>query len=82
MIVELVTFKAPPGANWQRILDDAKTTISRWRSNSDLVRKHYLVSDDGRMCARLYLWPTRAAAERAHDANWRAAVEKAHRCRA
>ena len=48
MIVELVTFKAPEGASWQSILADAKSTIPRWRANDKLVRKHYLVSDDGR----------------------------------
>jgi hypothetical protein len=51
MILELVTFKAPHGASWQSILDDAKTTVPRWRANADLVRKHYLLSDDGRTCA-------------------------------
>jgi hypothetical protein len=76
MILELVTFKAPHGASWQSILDDAKTTVPRWRANADLVRKHYLLSDDGRTCAGLYIWPTRVAAEQAHDAEWRAAVAK------
>jgi hypothetical protein len=38
------------------------------------VRKHYLLSEDEAECAGLYIWPTRAAAEAAHDATWRAAV--------
>ena len=54
----------------------ARATVPRWRANPQLLRKHYLLSDDGRECAGLYLWPTRAAAESAHDAAWRAAVEK------
>jgi len=76
MIVELVTFKAPPGAEWDAILNDARATIPRWRANPDLVRKHYLLSEDGEQCAGLYIWPTREAAENAHDAAWRAGVEK------
>ena len=76
MIVELVTFKAPKDADWHSILADAKTTIPRWRANPDLVRKHYLVDETGRTCAGLYIWPSRAAAELAHDADWRAGVEK------
>jgi hypothetical protein len=75
MIVELVTFRAPQGADWQAILDDAKTTIPRWRADPYLIRKHYLLSDDGRMCAGLYIWPSREAAEQAHNDHWRAAVE-------
>jgi hypothetical protein len=74
MIVELVTFKAPPGADWDAILADARTVIPRWRANSDLLRKHFLLSDDGEECGGLYIWPNRAAAEAAHDAAWRAAV--------
>jgi len=74
MIVELVTFRAPAGADWDAILIDARATIPRWRANRELVRKHYLLSEDGQECAGLYLWPTRAAAEAAHDAAWRAGV--------
>jgi hypothetical protein len=76
MIVELVTFKAAPGADWEAILADVRATIPRWRANLQLVRKHYLLSEDGKECAGLYIWPARAAAEAAHDAAWRAAVEK------
>ena len=76
MIVELVTFRAPPGADWDKILEDARATIPRWRANNALVRKHYLLSDDETECAGLYIWPTREAAEAAHDAAWCAGVEK------
>ena len=76
MIVELVTFKAPPGASWDDILADARHVVPKWRANGDLVRKHFLLSDDGRECAGLYIWPTREAAEAAHDAAWRSGVEK------
>ncbi len=76
MIVELVTFKAPPGASWDDILNDARAVIPRWRANTDLLRKHFLLSDDGQECGGLYIWPTREAAEAAHDAAWRAAVER------
>ena len=76
MVVELVTFKAPEGADWQSILADAKATLPHWRANTDLVRKHYLLGDDGRTCAGLYIWPSRTAAERGRDATWRAGVEK------
>jgi hypothetical protein len=76
MIVELVTFKAPPGADWDDILTDTRAVIPRWRANPDLLRKHFLLSDDGLECGGLYVWPTREAAEAAHDAVWRAAVEQ------
>lgn len=74
MIVELVTFRATPGADWDAILAEARATVPRWRANAKLVRKHYLLSEDGTECAGLYVWPDRAAAEAAHNAAWRHAV--------
>ena len=47
MIVELVTFKAPPGADWDAILVDARATVPRWRANPQPMRKHDLLSEDG-----------------------------------
>jgi len=76
MIVELVTFKAPADADWDAILSGARATVPHWRANPELVRKHYLLSDDGTECAGLYVWPSRAAAQAAHDAAWRAGVEQ------
>jgi len=74
MIVELVTFRAPAGADWDDILKDARAVVPRWRANPDLSRKHFLLSDDGQECGGLYVWPTREAAEAAHGAEWRASV--------
>lgn len=75
MIVELVQFRAPEGASWEAILADAKGTVPRWSGNPELVRKHYLRGASGDL-AGLYIWPSREAAERAHDDEWRAAVAR------
>jgi hypothetical protein len=76
VIVELVTFPAPPDAGWDDILSEARHVVPKWRANPQLVRKHFLLSEDGAQCAGLYIWPSREAAEAAHDAAWRAGVEK------
>src|SRR5262249_43826226 len=75
VIVEYVLFKSPPGKTRDEILADAKQTVPRWRANRELIRKHYIQSDDGYGGA-FYIWPSRAAAERGHDAAWRAGVEQ------
>jgi hypothetical protein len=75
MIVEYVLFKSPPGKSREEILADAKLTVPKWRANKELVRKHYIESDDGDGGA-FYIWPSREAAERGHDAAWRAGVEQ------
>ena len=75
MIVEFVLFKSPPGMDRDAILADARTTVPHWRANPDLIRKHYLLGDDGYGGA-FYIWPSRAAAEAGHDARWRAGLKQ------
>jgi hypothetical protein len=75
MIVELVLFPSPAHKGRAEILEEAKRTIPRWRANRELLRKHYLVDNDG-WGGGLYIWPSREAAQRAHDAEWQAGVEK------
>jgi hypothetical protein len=76
MIVELVLFKSPPGMTRNEVLEDAKHTIPRWRANKKLVRKHYLLDEAAGEGCGLYIWPSREAAQKAHDAEWHASVEK------
>jgi hypothetical protein len=76
VICEIVSYPAPVGANREEIVEDAQTVVPKWRSNPDLIRKHFLWSDDGQRCCGVYLWKSREAAERAHDASWRGEVEK------
>jgi len=75
MIVELVTFPSPPGKPRAKLIEEAKATLPRWRANKELLRKHYMNDGNGQG-AGLYIWPSREAAEKAHDAEWQAMVEQ------
>jgi hypothetical protein len=75
MILELVLFKSPPGMDRAAVLEDAKHTIPRWRASPDLLRKHYLLSEDG-YGGGVYIWPSKAAAQKGHDAAWRESVRQ------
>ena len=74
MIVEFVQFTYPPGLTREQILEDARTTIPRWRGNRELIRKHYLVSENGTGGA-FYIWPSKEAAQRGHNAEWYANIK-------
>ena len=39
------------------------------------MRKNYLLSEDGTRAGGVYLWETRADAERVYNADWRKMVE-------
>ncbi len=75
MILELVLFKSPPGMDRAAVLEDAKHTIPHWRANADLRRKHYILSDDG-YGGGVYIWPSKEAAQKGHDATWRERVRR------
>ena len=75
MIVEYVLFKTPLGMAREQILEGARHTIPRWQANKELIRKHYIESEDGYGGA-FYIWPSKEAAQRGHDAEWRTGVEK------
>ena len=75
MIVEFVEFRHPPGWTREQVLEDARHTVEKWRANEDLVRKHF-IAGEGDMVGGIYVWKTRQAADRAHDAEWLDAVEK------
>lgn len=75
MIVEYVQFKYPAGWTREQILEDARPTAVKWRANKELIRKHYIADADGNGGA-FYIWPSKEAAQRGHDAAWRAGIEK------
>ena len=74
MIVEYVLFKRAPGMTREQILEDSRTTIPRWRANKELVRKHYIESEDG-FGGAFYIWPSKAAAQRGHNEEWFANIK-------
>ena len=74
MIVEYVLFKTPPGLTREQVLDGARHTIPRWQANKELIRKHYIESEDGYGGA-FYIWPSKEAAQRGHNAEWVANIK-------
>ncbi|MGZ5828054.1 MAG: hypothetical protein ACXWJW_05915 [Xanthobacteraceae bacterium] len=75
MIVEYVLFKTPPGLTREQVLEGARHTVPLWQANKELISKHYIESEDGYGGA-FYVWPSKAAAQRGHDSEWRAGVEQ------
>ena len=74
MIVEFVQFKYPPGLTREQILADGRTTVPRWQANKELIRKHYIVDEDG--CGgAFYIWPSKEAAQRGHNDEWFANIK-------
>lgn len=45
-----------------------------YRDTPGLMRKYYLLSEDGSMAGGVYLWESREAAEQLYSAEWRQAI--------
>lgn len=75
MIAELVKFQVPGGMTREEVLKAARDTVPGWSQNPDLLRKHYLLDDQGYSYG-FYLWKSRAAAEQAHGEAFRERIRK------
>lgn len=76
MILELVEFNTPSGWTREQVVEEARHVIPKWQANQELVRKHFLLSLDGKSGGGVYIWPSVEAAQRAHDESWRQSVIK------
>ena len=76
MILELVEFNSPKGWSRAKVAKEARSVIPKWRVNKELLRKHFLLSLDGKIGAGVYIWPSVEAAQKAHNEEWRQSVIK------
>lgn len=76
MITELVLFDLPAGISRDDVIAGMRATAPAWRANSELVRKNYLYDAAAGQAGGAYLWPSVEAAQRGHDAAWRARIKQ------
>ncbi len=74
MILELVEFNTPKGWTRDQVAEDARHVIDKSRANPELLRKHFLLSLDSKTGAGVYIWPSIAAAQKAHGEEWRQSI--------
>ncbi len=70
MITAIVQFRLPAPLTLEEAREVFRSTAPIYRDLPGLVRKVYLLSEDGRTAGGAYLWATRQAAERAFDDEW------------
>jgi hypothetical protein len=75
MIVAIVTFRLPHPTSLDEITKTFQSTAPRYQGVPGLLRKNYWLSEDGRRAGGIYVWETRADAERVYTAEWKKLVE-------
>ncbi|WP_218243197.1 YdhR family protein [Comamonas fluminis] len=74
MITTLTTFNLPEAITVDEVREIFRNTSSRYQGMPGLLRKQYVVSEDGKVAGGIYLWKTRADAEALHTEEWRQLV--------
>ena len=74
MITTLTTFKLPQPLAREEASAIFQSTAPKYREVRGLVRKVYVLSEDGGTAGGIYLWRSRADAEAMYTDEWRAFV--------
>ena len=74
MITTLTTFQLPKPITLEEAREIFLSTAPKYRDVAGLVRKVYVLSEDGKTAGGIYLWNSRADAEAMYTESWRAFV--------
>ena len=75
-IVAIVTFQLPKATTAQEMSAAFQAAVPMSQSVPGLLMKHFYVSEDGRRAGGIYVWASRADADRLYNGEWRPFVEK------
>jgi hypothetical protein len=75
MIVTIVTFRLPKPLTLAEATATFESTAPKYQGLTGLLRKNYVLSEDGTRAGGIYFWESRADAERLYTADWKKMVE-------
>jgi len=76
MFTTVVQFRLPSPITIEQASLRFQSSAPKYVNLDGLVRKHYIVSPDGKVAGGVYHWTSRAAAEKVYSGEWRQFVEK------
>jgi len=76
MITAIVQLGLPKPVSLEEAAQMFESTAPRYQNLPGLIRKYYLRSEDGSTAGGVYLWETRAQAEKVYSGEWRERVAK------
>ena len=74
-VVTIVTFKLPQPTTLAEITKTFQGTAPKYKGIPGLLRKNYFMSEDDKRAGGIYVWASRADADRVYTAEWRTFVE-------
>lgn len=67
----LVQFKLPEPVSLEKARELFSGTAPKYREVSGLLRKYYILSQDGHTAGGVYLWKSKEDAERLYTGEWK-----------
>lgn len=74
MITAIVEFKLPQPMTREQAKQTFLSTAPKYQGMPGLIRKYYFLSEDGARAGGIYLWESRAHAERVYTDDWKTFV--------
>ena len=68
------TFQVPSGTSKQDLVNTINASAHTYQGIPGLIRKYYGIAEDGKTLVGIYLWQTKAEAERFYTPEWIAMV--------
>jgi hypothetical protein len=75
MIVTITTFHLKRAASLEEMTKVFQGTAPKYQNMAGLLRKNYWMSEDGLRVGGIYLWTSRAHADRVYTPEWKKFVE-------
>jgi hypothetical protein len=79
MIIAITTFQLPKPLSRDEARRIFLSTAPKYQGLAGLLRKHYMLSEDGMTVGGVYLWNSRSEAESMYTESWRAFVREKYR---
>ena len=76
MITAIVQIKLPEPMTRDKAQAVFADTAPKYRDVKGLIRKYYLLSEDGATAGGVYLWKSRQAAEQLYSDDWKAFIKQ------
>ncbi len=78
MITAFVQFKIPEPMSREKAAAVFSTTAPKYQEARGLIRKYYLLSEDGGTVGGVYLWQSKEDAERLYTKEWKNFVKQTY----
>lgn len=75
MMVTVVTFRLATASTPDEMSKTFQSTAPKYQDVPGLLRKNYFLSEDGKRAGGIYVWASRADADRLYTDEWKKFVE-------